>query len=122
MQATELPKVIDIAAKQKTLDLAWQVNWLPDGFESIKSNRHRIGSNKQAVEFRLFNDGLVDISVYVNPSENKQRTIDFASDGATLVLNQVVNNVEVSVVGKIPLETAKKIADSVDFTRKFVKP
>jgi len=122
LQATELPKVIDIAAKQKTLDLAWQVNWLPDGFESIKSNRHRIGSNKQAVEFRLFNDGLVDISVYVNPSENKQRTIDFASDGATLVLNQVVNNVEVSVVGKIPLETAKKIADSVDFTRKFVKP
>jgi len=122
LQATELPKVIDITANQKTIDLAWQVNWLPDGFKAVKSNRHRINNNKQAVEFMLFNDGLVDISVYVNPSKSKQRAIEFASDGATLVLNQVINNIEVSVVGKIPLETAKKIVSSVSFTRKLAKP
>jgi len=122
LQATELPKVIDITANQKTIDLAWQVNWLPDGFKAVKSNRHRINNNKQAVEFMLFNDGLVDISVYVNPSKSKQRAIEFASDGATLVLNQVINNIEVSVVGKIPLETAKKIVSSVSFTRKPAKP
>ena len=34
-------------------------------------------------------------------------------DGATVVLNQVVNGFEVSVVGKIPANTAKAIADSV---------
>lgn len=122
LQATELPKVIDIAVKQKNTDLAWQVNWLPDGFEQIKSDRHRINTSKQAVEFMLFNDGLVDISVYVNPSKQKQRPIEFANDGATLVLNQVINNIEVSVVGKIPLETAKKIVSSVSFNRKLVTP
>ncbi len=122
LEVTELPKVIDITAQQKITDLAWQVNWLPSGFEPIKSNRHRINTNKQAVEFMLFNDGLVDISVYVNPSEDKQRAIGFANDGATLVLNQVINNIEVSVVGKIPLETAKKIVSSVNFNRKPVTP
>jgi sigma-E factor negative regulatory protein RseB len=122
LKATELPKVIDIASKQKDTDLAWQVNWLPDGFESIKSDRHRISTSKQAVEFMLFNDGLVDISVYVNPSKEKQRAIEFANDGATIVLNQVINNIEVSVVGKIPLETAKKIVNSVSFNRKLVTP
>lgn len=122
LQATELPKIVDIAAKQQSIDLAWQVNWLPDGFESIKSDRHRISTSKQAVEFMLFNDGLVDISVYVNPSNEKQRAIEFANDGATLVLNQVINNIEVSVVGKIPLETAKKIVSSVSFNRKTVIP
>ena len=122
LQATELPNIIDIAAKQKNTDLAWQVNWLPSGFDSIKSDRHRINTSKQAVESMLFNDGLVDISVYVNPSKEKQRAIGFAHDGATIVLNHVMNNIEVSVVGKIPLETAKKIANSVSFNRKPATP
>jgi len=81
-----------------------------------------MNTSKQAVEFMLFNDGLVDISVYVSPSKAKQRAVEFANDGATLVLNQVINNIEVSVVGKIPLETAKKIVNSVSFNRKLVTP
>ena len=64
-------------------------------------------------EFMLSSDGLVDVSIYVNASEEKQRNADFAKDGATLVLNQVNEGVEVSVVGKIPSNTAKKIADSI---------
>ena len=122
LQATELPKIIDTTAQQKSTDLAWQVNWIPNGFEPVKSDRHRINTSKQAVEFMLFNDGLVDISVYVNPSKEKQRAIEFANDGATLVLSQVINSIEVSVVGKIPLETAKKIVSSVSFNRKLVTP
>jgi sigma-E factor negative regulatory protein RseB len=122
LQATELPKIIDVTAQQKSTDLTWQVNWLPSGFEPVKSNRHRINTSKQAVEFMLFNDGLVDVSVYVNPSKEKQKAIEFANDGATLVLSQVINNVEISVVGKVPLETAKKIVSSVSFNRKLVSP
>ena len=122
LQTTDLPKVIDITTKQEEAELAWQVNWLPNGFKQIKSNRHRINTNKQAVEFMLFNDGLVDLSVYVNPSEDKQRAIEFAYDGATLILTQIINNVEVSVVGKIPLATAKQIANSVRFIRDLGTP
>lgn len=115
LHATELPPIIDVTSQQEHKELSWQVNWLPNGFEPIKADRHRINNSKQAVEFMLFNDGLVDISVYVNPSKEKQRAIEFASDGATVVLGQVVNNIEVSVVGKIPLETAEKIVNSVTF-------
>lgn len=122
LQTTDLPKVIDVTAEQKETELAWQVTWLPDGFKQMKSNRHRISTNKQAVEFMLFNDGLVDLSVYVNPSKDKQRAIEFAYDGATLVLNQIINNVEVSVVGKIPVATAKNIANSVRFINDASKP
>ena len=122
LQLTKLPEIIDFSIKENHSELAWQVNWLPNGFTSIKSDRHRINNSKQAVEFMLFNDGLVDISVYVNPSADKQRPIEFANDGATLVLNQVINNIEVSVVGKIPLETAKKIVSSVSFTQKSLVP
>jgi sigma-E factor negative regulatory protein RseB len=116
LYVTELPKVIELSVKENNTELAWQVNWLPDGFKEVKSDRHRMNNSKQAVEFMLFNDGLVDISVYVNPSQDKQRAIEYASDGATLVLNQVMNSIEVSVVGKIPLASAKKIVNSVSFT------
>ena len=119
LQLAELPQIIDVTSQQEYTDLMWQVNWLPNGFEPVKSDRHRINNSKQAVEFMLFNDGLVDISVYVNPSKEKQRAIEFASDGATIVLSQVISNIEVSVVGKIPLETAEKIVNSVTFNRKL---
>ena len=117
LHITDLPKVIELSAKDDDTQLAWQVNWLPNGFNEIKSDRHRITSSKQAVEFMLFNDGLIDISVYVNPSQEKQRAIEYAHDGATIVLSHVVNNIEVSVVGKIPLASAKKIVSSLSFTR-----
>ena len=113
LQETQLPEVIELAKNNYDSDLLWQLNWLPEGFKTIKSNRHRIRQNKKTVEFMLFSDGLIDISVYVNPSVEKQRDIEFANDGATLVFNQIINNLEVSVVGKIPLATAKKIANSI---------
>lgn len=122
LQATELPKIVDITNQQKVTDFAWQVNWLPDGFTAVKSDRHLINTSKKPVEFMLFNDGLVDISVYVNPSQEKQRAIEYANDGATLVLSHVVNSIEISVVGKIPLETAKQIVSSVSFNPKVTSP
>jgi len=113
LEATELPRVLEIPEGYQQQALSWEVNWLPDGFNPLNTNRHRLSATKQAVEFMLFSDGLVDISVYVNPSRESQRATDFVFDGATVALNQVINGMEVSVVGKIPSGTAKRIADSV---------
>jgi len=113
LHETELPVLVDIPEEYQKQELHWDVNWLPEGFTQINSNRHKISLTKQPVEFVLFSDGLVDISIYVNGSKDKQRNADFAMDGATLVLNQVKDGVEVSIVGKIPSQTAKAIADSI---------
>ena len=113
LQSTELPKVVDIPQGYQQQKLSWEVNWLPQGFEKINANRHRLSSTKQPVEFILFGDGLVEVSVYVTQSKEQSRPVDFVMDGATVALNQVDNGIEISVVGKIPSATAKKIADSV---------
>lgn len=110
---TELPKIVDIPEGFQNQKLSWKVNWLPEGFQKVSANRHRISSTKQPVEFVLFSDGLVDVSVYVTPSDEKTRPVDYVMDGATIALNLVDNGFEISVVGKIPSHTAKKIADSV---------
>lgn len=116
LASSELPKVIPMVTPQKKQHL-WQVDWLPQGFEVIKSNRHNLmtynrGGDK-TVEFMLFSDGLVDISVYVNPSNEKFREPEYANDGSTLVFNHILNGIEISVVGKIPMITAQKIAESI---------
>lgn len=113
LNKTELPVLVDIPQEYQQQELQWHVNWLPKGFTQVNSNRHKISLTKQPVEFVLFSDGLVDISIYVNGSKDKQRNAEVAMDGATLVLNQVNEGVEVSIVGKIPSKTAKAIADSI---------
>ncbi|AAZ26292.1 MucB/RseB C-terminal domain-containing protein [Colwellia psychrerythraea] len=115
-QLTELPKVVELTQQQNKA-LSWQVDWLPQGFSVVKSNQHRLNShnqgNEKAVEFMLFSDGLVEVSVYVNPSQEKFRAPEYASDGATIVFNHILQGIEVGIVGNIPLATAKKIAESI---------
>jgi len=113
LEKAELPKISEVSKSFQENDMAWQVDWLPNGFKKIKANRHRISSTKQPVEFMLFSDGLVNVSVYINKSDGKERAVEYVMDGATVVLNQVNKNFEVSVVGKIPSKTAKAIADSI---------
>ena len=129
-QSTELPEIIKLNNQQKNRVLAWKVDWLPQGFAVIKSNQHNLNSHNlgdnKAVEFMLFSDGLVEISVYVNLSQENFRAAEYASDGATMVFNHIVQGVEVGVVGDIPLTTAKLIAESIvlatnDDTQRLVR-
>ncbi|ALO35720.1 transcriptional regulator [Colwellia sp. MT41] len=117
LQSSELPGVIKLNNQQQNKSLSWQVDWLPQGFSVIKSNQHQLNNYHQgddkAVEFMLFSDGLVEISVYVSLSHEKFRAPEYASDGATIIFNQIIQGIEVGVVGAIPLATAKKIAESI---------
>ncbi|HBY85214.1 MAG TPA: transcriptional regulator [Colwellia sp.] len=116
-QLTELPEVIELTMQRQNKALSWQVSWLPQGFAVVKSNKHKLNSHNRssdkAVEFMLFSDGLVEVSVYVNLSQEEFRAPEYASDGATVVFNHILQGVEVGVVGDIPLATAKKIAESI---------
>jgi len=113
----KLPHVVDIPKNSVNINFPWRVTWLPAGFKLIKTDRHRITITKQPADFMLYSDGLVDFSIYVMPSNVKHRETEFVNDGATVVLNQVTNGNEVSIVGKIPAETSKMIADSVMFNQ-----
>ncbi|WP_076420336.1 MucB/RseB C-terminal domain-containing protein [Colwellia sp. UCD-KL20] len=122
LQVTDLPHVVDVPKGIIDGDLQWKVNWLPSGFENIRSNYHRLSITKQATEFMLFSDGLVDVSIYINKSPVNQREPEFVMNGATGVYSQVVKGVEVSVVGKIPSMTAQAIADSVSLLPSAKRP
>jgi sigma-E factor negative regulatory protein RseB len=117
LQLTELPDIMQLTNQIQNKTLSWQVDWLPQGFSVVKSNQHYLNSynrgENKAVDFMLFSDGLTEVSVYVNPSKENFRTPEYASDGATMVFNIIVQGIEIGIVGDIPLATAKKIAESI---------
>lgn len=91
----------------------WEVRYLPAGMAEIRRDVRRLSSTGQLVEYKLFSDGLVDVSVYVQPAADAL--------GTDLVLRHELNTfitltdgtAQVTVLGEIPPPTAKEIATSL---------
>lgn len=63
----------------------------------------------------MLSDGVVDLSVYVSRVDPKQAVRQqLIRQGATSLVSSVNEvGVEITVVGEVPTETAKRIAESV---------
>ncbi|MBQ4836129.1 MULTISPECIES: MucB/RseB C-terminal domain-containing protein [Pseudoalteromonas] len=91
----------------------WQIGWLPSGFKLLKADRHKLDLNNELADYFLYSDGLVEVSVFVQRPLTGQRASGALTSGATTVYVHNAGAFDVSVVGKIPVETAKIIAESV---------
>ncbi|MCG7548276.1 MULTISPECIES: MucB/RseB C-terminal domain-containing protein [Pseudoalteromonas] len=91
----------------------WQIGWLPNGFKLLKADRHKLDLNNELADYFLYSDGLVEVSVFVQRPLTGQRASGALTSGATTVYVHNAGAFDVSVVGKIPVETAKNIAESV---------
>ncbi len=91
----------------------WDIAWLPPGFKLVKSDRQTLSLNGELADYYLFSDGLVEVSVFIQRPLGGQQRSKALSSGATTVFIHQAAGYEVSVVGKIPAMTSKKIAESV---------
>ena len=100
-------------APQQTLN--WHLTWLPDGFKMLSQDRHQLVSTSLPVDYMMLSDGLVDLSVYVSRVDPKQAVRQqLIRQGATSLVSFVNEvGVEITVVGEVPAETAKRIAEAV---------
>ena len=82
------------------------VNWLPNGFKSVGRQGNRLH----------FTDGLTNVSVFVN-SRNSDLLPDLAtSSGGTVLLTRKLKHPrkQITVVGNVPMQTARKVAESIE--------
>ena len=94
----------------------WSVSWLPAGFAESARERQRNAAG-QAVETRMFTDGLAVFSVFVerHPDAGVSRAGQ-AVQGATIAyITPRPPAGLVTVVGEIPPETARLVANAVSF-------
>jgi sigma-E factor negative regulatory protein RseB len=93
----------------------WKIDWLPEGFAEVTRNRHRIANVAAPIETRLFSDGLFSISVNVMPIEQENPS-KYLHEGRKTIYTEVRQGHEIVVVGDIPQNTAKQIADAITFS------
>lgn len=91
----------------------WNIGYVPMGMEEIKQDTRRLSISGQIVDYRLFSDGLVDISVYVEPAGESFNQDLMLRHNLNAFLSIKNGGYQVTVVGQIPPETANNIARSL---------
>ena len=84
----------------------WKVNWLPDGFRSVRVQGNRLH----------FTDGLATFSVFIETSGPMPMPDLATTDGGTVVITRRHQKTgpQITVVGEVPLRTARRVAESVE--------
>ncbi|AEY00679.1 sigma-E factor regulatory protein RseB [Oceanimonas sp. GK1] len=115
LQAIRLPPAMPLAEVPPAPgQTSWQAGWLPEGFEIRTQNRHRLPLTEQPVEYLMASNGVVDVSVYVAESTVSEPRQQLVRQGATHLVSLVSpGRVEVTVVGDVPADIARRIAESV---------
>ena len=63
----------------------------------------------------LFSDGLASVSVYIEKLEPKAKKFEgLSSMGAVNVYGSVIGTYQITVIGEVPKDTVKMVADSVE--------
>lgn len=115
IQHTSLPQELTLPNKPNLAHSHWTVNWVPEGFVGKKVNRYLMAVTNDMVESKLFTDGLFNFSVYVYPQKDTDTSEQIIHKGRQSLYALVIDNKQVVVMGDIPIETAKTIAQSVLF-------
>lgn len=91
----------------------WKLDWLPPGFALVAADKHRLLTNREEVNYLLLSDGLNQVSVYVAIAKDNPLPEQVVTAGGTAMANHRHRGLDITVVGKIPAETALKLARSL---------
>ncbi len=108
-----LPPLLSVPTGDK-ISFNWSPSWVPQGFVEVSSSRRQLPTVDMPVESRLYSDGLFSFSVNVNRA-NQNSTDQMLRTGRRTVSTTVRDNNEITIVGELPPQTAKRIADSVKY-------
>lgn len=92
----------------------WTFNWLPSGFVVQASDSHRVDKALSAVEYVMLSDGLSQVSVYIAKASTAEIPAKLQTNSGITMANKRYGQYDVTVVGRIPYDTAFKIANAVE--------
>lgn len=102
----------------------WILGWLPEGF-MLERVSHKTGK-RGMVEHQLYGDGLASLSVYLEAKQSPLSGVNSRTRimkmGATLVLDQQRNNLQLTLIGELPASTLERIAAGVVVAEQSPKP
>ncbi len=108
-----MPPMLVIPPSEKVV-FNWKVGKFPAGFVEVSRNRRKL-SNSDSLESIMFSDGLFSFSVNVT-NANKTGKLEYPFRGGPRTIYSVIRGAnEVTIIGELPLATAKRVAAGVAF-------
>jgi len=97
---------------QSSDQAAFVVTRLPEGFREIFFARKPMHNAEQPVDHLLLSDGFTSVSIYM---ENKGAAMQpgLQSVGAVNSFSRTINNYQLTVMGEVPADTVKFIAEGI---------
>ncbi|WP_118985411.1 sigma-E factor regulatory protein RseB [Photorhabdus sp. CRCIA-P01] len=108
-----MPPMLVISPSEKVI-FNWKVGKLPAGFIEVSRNRRKL-SNSGTLESMMFSDGLFSFSVNVTNADKTGKLEYPLRRGARTIYSAIRGANEVTIIGELPLATAKRIAAGVAF-------
>jgi sigma-E factor negative regulatory protein RseB len=112
-----LPDILVLRSQTET-PVRWHLNYLPKGMYVAKQDVHRLPMTGELVDYILISDGLVNVSIYLQPLANAKASQDLIGrHESNTILTRQMGDVSATVVGKIPAATADAILKSIQFVQ-----
>lgn len=92
----------------------WVVTHVPPGFSKIMEGYRRLHGHRDRVVHLVYTDGLVAVSVFIEPAASAHSPAGFVHQGGLNVYRVRRNGHLVTVMGETPGATVRQIADSVE--------
>lgn len=105
------PRLSDSRTRQAPR-FGMQPQWLPDGFVLQRSNHRLLAQTRLPTDHYLYSDGLTEFSLYISEGE-VQSLPNLGVQGPESIYNVQVQGRAVTAVGRMPLSTLQRIAESV---------
>lgn len=108
-----LPEVVSFGSSAP-LNSPWAITYLPKGMTITKRDLRRLSVSGEVVEYIMLSDGLVDLSVYIQERINNkpQKNLVGTVQSDTLLTIEH-GDLNITIIGKIPANTANSIAKSI---------
>lgn len=111
-------------AKQENIN--WKVGFLPAGFK-LQDHQHQFQSGKDKINLSsvskikpihqlVYSDGISTVSIFIEILDKGQSAMTGASPlGATNAYAIMIDTTQITVVGEVPAQTVRQIAESVRY-------
>ncbi len=94
-------------------ETGYVVTRLPPGFVKIMEGYRRLRGKPDPVAHLVFSDGLVAVSVFVQPANSAPTHVGFSQQGGVNVYSVRLDDDLVTALGEVPGSTVREIASSV---------
>lgn len=114
LSKANLPPQLSVPEGGNKANFNWAPTWLPQGVAEVSSSQRRLPTFDGPVESRLYSDGLFSFSININRA-TANSSDQLLRTGRRTVATTVRDNAEITIVGELPPQTAKRISDSIKF-------